>query len=464
MKRIARRYRFRKRKQKQLFQQEPNHSFIPVQTKLKVSHPSDKYEKEADKVANKVISRSQNTDNGFFKASPNAYIPSEQDSYISEKPIANSITPLIQKQEKKELQAMPIQKQEEEAIQAKAIQKQEAEEEELLQTKAIQKQEEEEEEMQPKLIQKQEEEEEEEPVQTKANEGQHTSPSIEAKLNNSASKGSKMAKDTQMEMESNFGTNFSDVRIHTDSDAVDLNQKLNAQAFTHKNDIYFNKNKYNPNSKSGQQLLAHELTHTIQQSSKNTNTDESMVARAITTPLKSYKPKVNQKTRKTVTFTLNGVKVIVKPDGKLAGRSNANKAKTNFSASYATPSYRHMDGVLTTLGTIPTPTITIQTKYGIKVNAQSPSAYGKGTTVKDKKEGNTSLGYHEGSHGTDFLNYIKKNAVPQFNSKVGDTVTQYNDAINEYSIAGNKYKTAMQAYSEKLSDCVGTKAGFCPTL
>ena len=44
-----------------------------------------------------------------------------------------------------------------------------------------------------------------------------------------------------------------------------MNQDLNAQAFTHGSDIYFNKGKYDTGSKDGQKLLAHELTHTIQQ-------------------------------------------------------------------------------------------------------------------------------------------------------------------------------------------------------
>ncbi len=66
-------------------------------------------------------------------------------------------------------------------------------------------------------------------------------------------------------MESGFGADFSDVKIHTDSSAVDMSNNLNAQAFTHGNDIYFNSGKYDTSSTSGQHLLAHELTHTLQQ-------------------------------------------------------------------------------------------------------------------------------------------------------------------------------------------------------
>ncbi|AUP79057.1 eCIS core domain-containing protein [Flavivirga eckloniae] len=66
-------------------------------------------------------------------------------------------------------------------------------------------------------------------------------------------------------MESRFGSDFSDVKIHTGSEAVQMSRELNAQAFTVGNDIYFNQGKYSPNSDTGKHLLAHELTHTIQQ-------------------------------------------------------------------------------------------------------------------------------------------------------------------------------------------------------
>ncbi len=92
---------------------------------------------------------------------------------------------------------------------------------------------------------------------------------ITQKINSSKGTGSLMGSTTQNFMESRFDTDFSDVRIHTDSDAAQLSKSLNAQAFTIGNDIYFNEGKYNPTSNSGKHLLAHELTHTIQQSNSN---------------------------------------------------------------------------------------------------------------------------------------------------------------------------------------------------
>ncbi len=91
------------------------------------------------------------------------------------------------------------------------------------------------------------------------------SDTITNQINSSKGGGKSMGASTQSYMESRFGTDFSGVKIHTDSKAVQLSRDLNAQAFTVGNDIYFNEGKYNPDSNSGKHLLAHELTHTIQQ-------------------------------------------------------------------------------------------------------------------------------------------------------------------------------------------------------
>lgn len=62
-----------------------------------------------------------------------------------------------------------------------------------------------------------------------------------------------------------MGHDFSNVNIHTDAGADNLNRSLGAKAFTTGNDIYFRSGEYNPGSSGGQELLAHELTHVVQQ-------------------------------------------------------------------------------------------------------------------------------------------------------------------------------------------------------
>lgn len=92
---------------------------------------------------------------------------------------------------------------------------------------------------------------------------------IESQIHNSKGGGSAMDGSTKSFMESRFGIDFSSVRIHTDSRASQMSQELNAKAFTVGNDIYFNQGYYNPNTSGGKHLLAHELTHTVQQGGSN---------------------------------------------------------------------------------------------------------------------------------------------------------------------------------------------------
>jgi hypothetical protein len=70
---------------------------------------------------------------------------------------------------------------------------------------------------------------------------------------------------TQNFMEQRIGADFGDVRLHNGSDAVQLNREVGARAFTLGKDIYFGEGDHNLNSSDGQKLLAHELTHTVQQ-------------------------------------------------------------------------------------------------------------------------------------------------------------------------------------------------------
>ena len=78
------------------------------------------------------------------------------------------------------------------------------------------------------------------------------------------SSATKMSAPIQRKMEEGFGTSFSGVRIHTDPAANTISRSINADAFTQGSDIYFRSGAYNPGSTSGQTLLAHELTHVVQ--------------------------------------------------------------------------------------------------------------------------------------------------------------------------------------------------------
>ena len=95
--------------------------------------------------------------------------------------------------------------------------------------------------------------------------GTVASDAVSSQINASKGSGSNMDSNTQSFMQSRFGTDFWDIKIHTGGEAIQMNRELNAKAFTVGNDIYFNEGQYNPGSNEGKHLLAHELTHTVQQ-------------------------------------------------------------------------------------------------------------------------------------------------------------------------------------------------------
>ncbi|MGB3076093.1 MAG: DUF4157 domain-containing protein, partial [Chitinophagales bacterium] len=95
--------------------------------------------------------------------------------------------------------------------------------------------------------------------------GMMASDTVTSMIDVSNGGGHLLDNNNQSFMQSRFGTDFSHVKIHTGNESVQMNRELNANAFTVGSDIYFNEGQYNPGSNDGKHLLAHELTHTIQQ-------------------------------------------------------------------------------------------------------------------------------------------------------------------------------------------------------
>ncbi|TKK69875.1 DUF4157 domain-containing protein [Ilyomonas limi] len=203
---------------------------IYIQPKLTVGAPDDPYEKEADVVADKVMR-------------------------MPERPFIQRKCATCEKEEK--------------------IQRQEAddEEEELIQTKPINN---------VLSVQRKCEEckkEEEKPLQRKplhsgmpaflqaksTSAAPEVSNDLETSIQASRASGGSMDVHTKSFMQNRFQTGFEDVRIHSDSSAAQMNKQLNAKAFTVGNNIYFNEGQYQPHTSEGKTLLAHELTHVIQQ-------------------------------------------------------------------------------------------------------------------------------------------------------------------------------------------------------
>ena len=76
--------------------------------------------------------------------------------------------------------------------------------------------------------------------------------------------GQSLSKSTRDFFEPRFGSDFSQVRVHTDARARESASAVNALAYTVGRDIVFNSGQFQPHTQSGQRLIAHELTHTLQ--------------------------------------------------------------------------------------------------------------------------------------------------------------------------------------------------------
>lgn len=110
------------------------------------------------------------------------------------------------------------------------------------------------------------EEEEKKMAQRKPVSGQdHDAPAEVRQTINSG--GKPLDTGTRSFMESRFGYDFDNVRIHADQVAARSADSINALAYTSGNDIVFNKSQYAPETENGKRLLAHELTHVVQQNS-----------------------------------------------------------------------------------------------------------------------------------------------------------------------------------------------------
>jgi hypothetical protein len=91
-------------------------------------------------------------------------------------------------------------------------------------------------------------------------------PGPEARLNGARGRGQPLPESVRAFFEPRFGHDFGEVRVHTDGQAADSARSINAHAYTSGRDIVFGAGQYAPETPAGKHLLAHELTHVVQQS------------------------------------------------------------------------------------------------------------------------------------------------------------------------------------------------------
>jgi len=353
-------------------------------------------------------------------------------------------------------------------------------------------------------------------------------------------------------MESRFDHDFSGVRVHTDPRAVESARAVNALAYTIGRNVVFGAGQYAPTTTTGRRLLAHELTHVMQQSDSTfalaspatvplrfaldigrTNDVFEQQAEQIATHLAEPKPiyfrpigelrlqreaidepnvlrprsrtlpyreatqllecirimgeqnsaycrhevlgepmppmpthhqlpgittpqpiSVPLNPNGTTNFPISGVNVIFQPDVNSSAPAMNNRAETSFNISFGTINFVESGGKITSFTGPGTAQVTIQTTYGLGVTSSSPSGYGRGTTVSDIAAGKISLGFHEGQHGLDFVEFLSQNPFPQFRGRVGMTTRRFQRAIRDYHSAINDYREQMNRFSVLRTDCV----------
>lgn len=438
------------------------------QPKLTMGQPGDPYEREADAVADKVVHQA----------------PAKRGGVLQQKPV--TMVQAMQAPAKEEDKKPPVpekKKEEEKPLQKKDDQKDKEEEKKPVQAKEEPPEKEEEKPVQKKTA---EQEEEKKPVQQQAEdapEKQEEQPEVMAKQQQDSKQYSTVGLDTRLkqqqdkgmplsprlraEMEKAIGADFKDVNIHTDQEAVQMNKQLGAQAFTHGKDIYFNSGKYDPASLAGKRLLAHELTHVVQQgaatpvrkrtAASNPAGKQKTTARQVqqqsSTPLPEG-VKADKKT-KIASFKQGDFTVKILPDKTAAPKSKAVKSKgavTDGKIKYRV-SPETKNGKIVNVKV--SKELVIQTTYAANAKPEGPSAYGRGTTAEDKKEGNTSLKYHEGNHGQDYMNYVTDNPFPELVINEPLTQAEYDQAYKDWEASVQEFINGMEQYSKERTDETG---------
>lgn len=262
------------------------------------------------------------------------------------------------------------------------------------------------------------------------------------------------------EMGHAIGADFNGVRIHTGEEATQMNRDLGAQAFTHGNDIYFNSGKYDPSSTNGKRLLAHELTHVVQQGAAPAAAEKAPASAAhaapgvqkdTSTPLPE--DAVVNRRSKVATFKSGDFDVVVKPDRKAKRGEDIHEygALTKGRVS-ATIKPVIVKGKVVSV--IVKRKLTIQTIYGRNADPEADSAYGRGHIKKDKDEGNTSLRFHEGRHGQDFIDYVNGMPFPTIAIEEPITKKEYKELYKDWQNDVRTFQQDMEGLSILMTDKV----------
>jgi len=220
-----------------------------IQPKLTIGQVGDKYEKEADLGASQVVSQINTPIQKTLQRRSQA----EKDALVQPKLSTPQHKPLQRRSQAEQVVTSAVHSQASKPF-IKPLQSRSL-------TKNIQRQEsveQEDEELMMKpmdgFIQRRE-----------AIAGGTATSDLESAIQSARGGGQSLDADLQQSMGQAMEADFSGVKVHTDSQSDQLNKSIQAKAFTTGQDVFFRQGAYEPASRGGQELIAHELTHVVQQ-------------------------------------------------------------------------------------------------------------------------------------------------------------------------------------------------------
>ena len=197
--------------QRSLLNSPQQSSASPLQAKLTIGPPEDKYEQEADRVASQIVE--------------------QINAPASAQPTQGQLVQLQEEEKQEEQKA---------TYEISSLQRMEDAEDEDIQPQSIQK-------------------------RGDAIGGGEASTDLDTAINRARGEGQPLDARLQQSMGQAMGADFSRVKVHTDAQSDQLNRLIQAKAFTTGQDVFFRQGAYDPEGRRGQELIAHELTHVVQQ-------------------------------------------------------------------------------------------------------------------------------------------------------------------------------------------------------
>lgn len=248
-----------------------------LQAKLRIGQTGDKYEQEADRVADAVMRMPQAVSGtpGIQRACPKC-----EEGELKRQPIK-------EEDEEEKLQRQPVEEEGEEELLAKAI----------------------------------------------SGSISEVNPDLESHIQSLKGGGQSLSENDRTFFEPRFGQDFSQVRLHTDTRAAETAREVNARAFTIGSDVVFGVGQYSPETREGLRLMAHELTHVVQKGrAETTKLGNNQISRQQAQPPQvvqiviNRQNETNQATMGDLTVGTHNLRTLELPDRNNAATNNSQTA------------------------------------------------------------------------------------------------------------------------------------------